>query len=124
MIYDNLYNEFVSLFSEDGEIFEQLEKEAKVIKGEDSIYVMYDMVVVPYIRRILEEDPEKIKKAFRFFERMEQDVDPEVGNVVEVSVLESLMSDDQGLEKYLPFIGEKTLKAAKRIAQCFDVKSF
>ena len=124
MIYNNLYNEFVSLFPEDSDIFEQLEKDAKVVRDEDGIYVMYDMVVVPYVRRVFKENPEKTKRAFSFFELMEQDDDPEVGNVVEVSVLESLISDDEGIGKYIPFIGEKTLQAAKRIAQYFDAKPF
>ena len=124
MIYNNLYDEFLNLFPEDRDVFEQLEKETKVIKSEDGIYVMYDMIVVPYIKKIIDEDPEKTKRAFNFFELMEKDADPEVGNVVEVSVLESLISDDDGFQKYIPFTGKETLKAARRIAQYFKANPF
>ena len=124
MIYNNLYDEFLNLFPEDRDVFEQLEKETKVIKNEDGVYVMYDMVVVPYIKKIVDENPEKTKRAFAFFELMEKDADPEVGNVVEVSVLESLISDEDGFKKYIPFVGKETLKAARRIAQYFKANPF
>ncbi len=124
MIYNNLYDEFLNLFPEDRDIFEQLEKETKVIKSEDGVYVMYDMVVVPYIKKIVDENSEKTKRAFAFFELMEKDADPEVGNVVEVSVLESLISDEDGFKKYIPFVGKETLKAARRIAQYFQANPF
>ena len=124
MNYNELYDDFINLFPEDASRFKRLEEEAGVVKSEDGIYVMYDMVVVPYVKDIVDEAPAKAKIAFDFFESMEKDENPEVGNVMEVSVLESLLTSDGGLNKYLPFIGEETLKAARYIAQFYDSKPF
>ena len=82
------------------------------------------MVVVPFIQNFILESPEKVKKAFDFFEQMELDSDPEIGNVAEVSVFEALINDEGGINKYLEYIGPESLKAVRYMAQFYDVKPF
>jgi len=124
MRYDELYDAFIDLFPEDKELFERLEAEANVNKNEDGMHVMFGMVVTPYIRKIVTESPIKAKKAFDFLEEMELNEDPEVGNVVEVSVLEALMTDEGGIKKYLEYIGPKSLEAARYMSQFYSVEPF
>jgi hypothetical protein len=124
MKYNELYNSFVSLFPEDIGVFKELETNADVNNEEDGIHIMYGLVVVPYIRRIITEYPDKAKKAFDFFEAMKKDEDAEVGNVVDVSVLEDLITEDGGFGKYLPYVGEQTLKAARYISQFYNAVPF
>lgn len=124
MKYNELYNSFVSLFPEDIGVFKELETNADVNNEEDGIYIMYGLVVVPYIRRIITEDPDKAKKAFDFFETMKKDEDAEVGNVVDVSVLEDLITENGGFGKYLPYVGEQALKAARYISQFYNAVPF
>ncbi len=124
MKYNELYNSFVSLFPEDIGVFKELETNADVNNEEDGIHIMYGLVVVPYIRRIITEYPDKAKKSFDFFEAMKKDEDAEVGNVVDVSVLEDLITEDGGFGKYLPYVGEQTLKAARYISQFYNAVPF
>ena len=119
--YNKLYDDFIGLFPEDKEFFKQLELETDA-EQDIGMHIMFEMVVVPYVRKIVDEDPKKAKKAFDFFEEMEKDEDPMIGNVVDVSVLEVLIDD--GFKKYIPYVGEETLKAARNIAQFFNVKPF
>ncbi len=124
MIYDRLYEEFISLFPDDNCLFQKLEEDAGVVKNEDGMHVLFGMVIVPFLRKAILESPEKVKKAFDFFEQMELDSDPEIGNVAEVSVFEALNNDEGGINKYLKYIGPESLKAARYMAQFYDVKPF
>ena len=124
MKYDELYNAFTSMFPEDRTVFDQLKLDADVDEHEDGMHIMFGMVVVPYIRRIVNESPSKTKKAFDFLEEMELDENPEIANVAEASVLEALMTDEGGIKKYLEFIGPESLKAAKYMSQFYNVEPF
>lgn len=124
MKYDELYNAFVNLFPEDKEVFDQLKEDADVDEHEDGMHIMFGMVVVPYIRKIVSENPAKAKKAFDFLEEMELDDNPDIGNVAEVSVLEALMNDEGGMNKYMTYIGPESLKAARYMAQFYNVEPF
>ena len=124
MTYDKLYNAFTKLFPDDKETFALLESEASVDAREDGMHIMFGMVVVPYIRKIVKESPDKTQKAFDFLEAMEMDEDPEIGNVAEVSVLEALMTDENGMKRYMQFIGPESLKAARYMSQFYNVEPF
>lgn len=124
MKYGELYNSFVNLFPEDRAIFAQLKLNADVDENEDGMHIMFGMVVVPYIRKIVDEDPVKTKKAFDFLERMELDENPDIGNVAEVSVLEALMTDEGGLKKYMGYIGPQSLKAARYMSKFYNIEPF
>ena len=124
MKYDEMYNAFVNLFPEDRKVFEQLELDAGVDEHEDGMHIMFGMVVVPYIRKIVDENPVKTKIAFDFLEGMELNENPDIGNVAEVSVLEALMTDEGGLKKYMGYIGPQSLKAARYMSQFYNVEPF
>ena len=124
MKYDELYDSFVRLFPEDKAVFDQLKRNADVDEDEDGVHIMFGMVIVPYIRKIVNESPDKTKKAFDFIEAMELDNDPEIENVAEVSILEALMTDEGGLKKYMGYIGPESLKAARYMSQFYNVESF
>ncbi len=124
MKYDELYDSFITLFPEDKAVFDQLKLDADVDEDEDGMHIMFGMVIVPYIRKIVTESPDKTKKAFAFIEAMELDNDPEIGNVAEVSVLEALMTDEGGMQKYMGYIGPESLKAARYMSQFYNVESF
>ena len=124
MKYDELYDSFVRLFPEDRLVFELLESEADVNENEDGMHIMFGMVIVPYIKRIVNESPAKTKKAFDFVEKMMLDENPEIGNVAEVSILEALITDKEGIKKYLEYIGPKSLEAARYMSQFYNVVPF
>ena len=63
MKYDDLYNDFVSLFPDDISFFKATE-ETTGADVEDGIHVVFGMVVVPFIKKIVKEDPDKARKAF------------------------------------------------------------
>ncbi len=124
MKYNELYDSFVNLFPDDREVFDQLELDADVDKNEDGMHIMFGMVVVPYIRLIACKNPTKTKRAFDFVEEMELDANPEIGNVAEVSVLESLMTDPGGMKKYLKYIGPKSLESVRYMSCFYNVEPF
>ena len=124
MKYDELYNTFTNLFPEDRAVFEQLELDADVDEHEDGMHIMFGMVVVPYIRRMVNESPPKAKKIFDFLEKMELDENSDIGNVAEVSVLEALMTDEGGMKNYMDYIGPTSLKAARYMSQFYNIEPF
>ena len=124
MKYEELYESFVSLFPEDRAIFDQLEKDADVDKNEDGMHIMFGMVVVNKKKKVIEENPAKIKKAFDFLEKMELDENPKIGDVAEVSVLEALVTDEGGMKKYLKYIGPVSLKAARYMSRFYNTEPF
>ena len=124
MNYKDLYNGFVNLFPEDKIVFEALESDADVDQNEDGMHIMFDMVIVPYIQKIVNEDPIKTQLAFDYIEKMESDDDPDIANIADVSVLETLMTEEGGMQQYMRYIGPKSLKAARYMSQFFNVKPF
>ena len=123
MIYEELYKDFKELFPKDEEFFKKIEEEFS-IDDTDGMHIVFGTVVTPFIQKIVNEDVEKTKKAFDYFEKMELDDNQEIGNVFECNVLEGIMCDENGIKAYIPFMKEKTLEAARHISQFFDVKPF
>ena len=63
MKYEELYDGFVSLFPEDKEFFEELERESGVER--DTMHFMFGVVVCPFLHKVVEEDSEKAKATCR-----------------------------------------------------------
>ncbi len=124
MKYDELYNAFVGLLPEDRAVFDRLKMDADVDEKEDGMHIMFGMVAVPFIRTIAYKNPIKTKMAFDFFEEMELNKNPEIGNVAEVSVLEALMTDEGGMKKYMEYIGPESLKAVRYMSQFYNEDPF
>lgn len=106
MIYKELYDEFITLFPEDKDYFRSKEEETGA-EREDGMHVMFGLIICPYILKIVTEDSQKTQKAFDFIEKMVTDQDSMVGNVAEVSVLENIMTDENGgMKKFERFLGK------------------
>ena len=121
MKYEDLYDEFINLFPEDKEFFKRLEEETGVERS-IGMHIMFGLVVSPYILRLLEKEPEKAKKAFEFIEKMETSEDERIANVADVSVLEILITEeDGGIEKIRKYLGPKSLASVSHSAQYFNL---
>ena len=121
MKYEDLYDEFINLFPEDKEFFKRLEEETGAVRS-IGMHIMFGLVVSPYILRLLEKEPEKAKKAFEFIEKMETSEDERIANVADVSVLEILITEeDGGIEKIRKYLGPKSLASVTHSAQYFNL---
>ena len=121
MKYEDLYDEFINLFPEDKEFFKRLEEETGAERS-IGMHIMFGLVVSPYILRLLEKEPEKAKKAFEFIEKMETSEDERIANVADVSVLEILITEeDGGIEKICKYLGPKSLASVSHSAQYFNL---
>lgn len=123
MIYEELYKSFKELFPDDEEFFKRIENEFSIDET-DGMHIVFGTIVTPFVQKVVNEDVEKTQKAFEFFEEMERDENPEIGNVFECNVLEGIMCDENGIKTYIPYMKEKTLEAARHISQFFDVEPF
>ena len=121
MKYEDLYDEFINLFPEDKEFFKRLEEETGAERS-IGMHIMFGLVVSPYILRLLEKEPEKAKKAFEFIEKMETSEDERIANVADVSVLEILITEeDGGIEKIRKYLGPKSLASVSHSSQYFNL---
>lgn len=109
MKYDTLYDEFTQCFPEDLPRFQEI-AECAAAERSDGMHVMFGMVVIPFVIEQLEKCNEpKLKRAFDFFERMAEDDNTMISEVLEFTVLEDLISrGDSTLEKCKTYMGQKT----------------
>ena len=122
MKYEELYDDFKKLFPEDADFFGKLEQETGADK-DDGMHVLFGMIVCPYLIKIAGEDPQKAQKALDFVEQMQTCGDEKIANVAEVSVLEGIMTDENGgLKKFEKFLGQESLKAVEHMAKYFNIK--
>ena len=118
MKYEDLYDEFINLFPEDKEFFKRFEEETGAERS-IGMHIMFGLVVSPYILRLLEKEPEK---AIEFIEKMETSEDERIANVADVSVLEILITEeDGGIEKIRKYLGPKSLASVSHSAQYFNL---
>ncbi len=121
MKYEELYKDFISLFPDDKPFFDDLCKK-NAVDDTDGTHIQFAYVIVPYIRKIVKESPEKAKKAFEFFEEMEKTRNSEIAEVLEFTVLETLLNDEPyNFDVYVPYLGKETEEAAHAVARWYDV---
>ena len=122
MKYDRLYDDFIDMFPEDLSFFEEMKNETGA-GVEDGMHVVFGMIIVPYVRKIIMESPNKAKKAFEFFEEMEKSGDPMIAEVIEFSVLEKILTDDKKMvDEYIKFFGKETKEAASLVGKWYSEK--
>ena len=122
MKYEELYDNFKRLFPEDDGFFNKLEQETGADK-DDGMHVLFGMIVCPYLIKLAGEDPQKAHKAFDFVEQMQTCGDEKIANVAEVSVLEGIMTDeDGGRKKFEKFLGQESLKVVEHMSRYFNIK--
>lgn len=120
MEYNNIFKEFIALFPEDKEWFEN-----EVVNNdaceEDGMHVVFGMVVVPYLLNIATASNDKLKKAFDYIEKMESSGNSMIAEVVEFSVLENLIGEDSNMLKQLyEYMGPETKSAFKDVCKWFN----
>ena len=121
MKYQELYDEFIKLFPEDGEFFSRLEEETKADRS-DGMHIMFGMVVCPFLFKILEEDSQKTQKAFDFVEKMVSSGDDDIVNVAEVTILENLITEQsKDYLKFSKYLGKESLETINRLSHYFDM---
>ena len=110
MIYNNLFDDFAALFPEDREWFkEKCEKEEAY--AEDGIHIVFGMVVVPFLIENVDDD-ERLKTAFDYIEKMETSGDSDIAEVVEYTILESLIGINDNIKtKLFEYMGDETRAA-------------
>ncbi len=122
MKYEELYKDFIALFPEDEGFFKEKSHENKA-EETDGMHIMFGLVVLPYIKKIVNESPEKSKKAFSFFEDMEKSGNPRIAEVLEFTILEDLLSNEKdSIDLYAKYFEPETTEAAKSIGKWFSQK--
>ncbi len=121
MKYEDLYDDFVNLFPEDKQLFNDLSVESAAHQ-EDGMHIMFGMVVVPYLKRIIINDSEKTRVAFDYIEKMEKSGDSKIAEVVEFTILESILDSENKnelLRECEKYMGEETRLALNNISGWF-----
>ncbi len=112
MRYETLYDEFTQLFPAD---LNRLQQKAEKVSAEpsDGMHIMFGMVVVPFIMELLaHDDKQKLAVAFEFFEKMAEDDNPMVSEVLEFTVLEDFISRGKAvLDKCKLYMKQKTFES-------------
>lgn len=93
------------------ERFEGVFSESEIKEDGDLPHVFFEHYFVPYIKKnIFEHNEKEIKNIFDYLEKMVESDDFEVNCLLQVSVLEALISDNtvrNELKKYMGFETEK-----------------
>ena len=121
MNYNDIYDGFINLFPEDKKTFEELSSTNGACK-EDGMHIMFGMVVVPFLKKIVINEPDKAQIAFEYIEKMETSGNSDIAEVVEFTILETLLdSDDKQdiLENCIKYMGKETKAALDSISGWF-----
>lgn len=123
MKYEHSYEEFKNFITE-GETFYKIKERENLIDDSDGIHLMFGLVIVPYIiEMIYSGKKEIIEKIFAFLEEMSLSEDRKIQELLEFTVLESLIDQGQDFVKCCKqFMGVHTLKACEKIERYFNKK--
>ncbi|MBQ6877895.1 MAG: hypothetical protein IJO22_05790 [Oscillospiraceae bacterium] len=111
-IVQTLVDNFQGVFSDD-----------EINEYGDWPHVFFGDLFVPYVKNILlSGNTEEINFIFLFLENMANSRDDEVRNLLQVSVLESLMSDKQTFVLLKKNMGESTFSIYEDILKYLKVK--
>ena len=119
MIYNKLYEDFKALFPNYASTLSCLEKEAHV-DNSDGMHIFFTFVVAPFLQCLFtHKDKKSIQTAFDFFEKMATSGNMEIGEVLEYSILENLVSQGKDhLTQYKQYMGKET------IACCLEIERY
>ena len=121
MKYENLYSDFKSLFPEHADEIENIAKKVSA-EPSDGMHIMFGMVVVPFVLVLLSKNKDiELNKAFVFFEEMAHSEDSLISEVLEFSILEELISQDEEiLKKLKTYMGYETYKSCSSLEKFFS----
>ena len=122
MNYNNLYSDFSALFPECTEELNALAKAADA-EETDGMHIMFSFVVIPFVLNLLtNNESDKLKRAFDYFEHMASSDLADVTEVLEFTVIENLMSNGQALyDKAKQYMGDNMIECCKRAEQFLQV---
>lgn len=107
--YANVYSKFKKLFADNDGFLNKTEKENRVDPADGS-HVPFEVVVVPFLLHLADtHDEAGLAKAFSFLEQMAVSQDKEVQAVLQFSVLEPLVDNDENYAKIKNYLGKETL---------------
>lgn len=118
MKYSMLYDEFLTHFPED--IIVLKDKADKLtIAPSDGMHVVFGMIVMPFIiKLIVKKNEKKLKIAFNSFEQMATSEEPLICEVLEFTVLETLISQEKNTLNYCKsYMKKETLKSCLAVEQ-------
>lgn len=86
------------------------------------MHIFFGFVVVPFLQHLFDEhNNEAVKTAFGFFEKMAISGDTEIGEVLEFTVLENIISSGNAyLSKCKQYMGSETLLCCAEIEKYSD----
>lgn len=118
MKYESLYNNFIALFPDDTDFFTNMELETGTDQS-DGIHVLFGMVVVPFIVHCLKNNEvDKLKCAFSFFEEMAVSENTLISEVLEFTILEDILSRGGNFTNACKqFMGDKTISSLMHISR-------
>lgn len=122
MTYENLYSDFSALFPE---CTDELNSLAHVADAEetDGMHIMFSFVVIPFVLNLLNNDEtDKLKRAFNYFERMASSNSADITEVIEFTVIENLMSNGEAVyDKAKTYMGDNMIECCKRAEKFLQV---
>ena len=81
------------------------------------MHIVFGMVVVPFLKKVVMCDHKKAQKAFEYIEKMECSGDSQISEVVEFTILESLLDieDTDVFDKCKELMGNETKAALEEV---------
>jgi len=122
LTYKDLYAAFVRAVPESAAYLSARETENE-LSQDDGIYILFGLAVIPYaLEMVRQKESETVQKIFAFFEKMACTDDLAVVEVLEVEVVESIVtSGREMLEACKTHMGPETLDTCLHIERFFDV---
>ena len=116
MKYENLYNDFKNLFPSDINKLDKLASD-NLIDDSDGMHVIFGMVVVPFLVELVKNnDTNKIRIAFDFFEKMAKDSNSMISEVLEFTILEDIISRGKKIINICkPYMKKNTLDSCMKV---------
>lgn len=105
--YDNAYEKFKLKFNENNDFFIQKENELSV-DNSDGAHIKFGTIVIPYLYHLVDlNNVTKIKECFSFFDDMSKSKDKELTEVVQFSILEDIVTDEEYYNKLKDYFTEE-----------------
>lgn len=121
MTYDTLYIDFIKRIPE-SESYCSLKAKENLIDDLTGIYVVFGMIIVPFIIRTKEsKNNSTLLKVFDFLEEMAECEDAKIGEVLDFTILEQLVDHGgNALEGFKPYMKKKTLEHCEAVELYFN----
>ncbi len=125
MKYDTLLGEIFKSLPELKEEYDAKSKE-NLIDKDTGVHVVFGIIIVPYLVNLLkresQNDNDILKRAFIFFEEMARSNDKLIQEVLEFTVIESFIDEDEVvLMNAYKYMLSETREASKAVERFFNI---